>query len=106
MSRIKTPDIMGNVMGQKKIKQESHKAIKPVPKVKSTFTLTAETVLQLEDAWIFLKRSLNTSAITKTLLVETAIEIMIKDLTELKELSTTFRQISNKAIKPGNHTLI
>ena len=52
-------------------------------KEKATFNLSQSTLTKLEDAWIQLKRQLKgEQRITKTAIVEMALEICIKELTQ------------------------
>jgi hypothetical protein len=102
-----TPDIMGNLMSgilekqesSKTIKLESHKeiiiasnkAIKESAKEKTTFNLSIEAIESLEEAWIKLRRKLKgNQRVTKTLIVEKAIEIALKDLETKKEASELY----------------
>lgn len=110
--RKATPDILGAVMGngnenQKTIKQESNKSVKldngksvkqesNTPgdlKEKATFNLSVSILEKLEDATILLKRAKRGTRVTKTLLVEKALEIAIQELEESKEDSDLYRNI-------------
>ncbi len=79
------------------VQQEStacNKAVRPDRKEKSTFNLTLDTLNNLEDAWVLLRRKLKgTQRITKTLIVEKAIEIALDDLESKSELSELCHRI-------------
>ena len=77
--RKKTPDILGNLMGEA-IRPESNKVIKQasnkVIKEKATFNLSKSLLKDLESYWL---RMRPTNKITKTDIVEEAIrEFLIK----------------------------
>lgn len=108
-NRKGTPDIMSNLMNgsvttsmnehenNKAIKRESNKAITNTPKEKMTFNLSIDTLQILEESWIHLRRKLKgKQRITKTLIVEKALEIMLADLESKNELSDLYIQLKNK----------
>jgi hypothetical protein len=89
------------------IEQEDHKAIK-LPKnkaikqangmeiielkEKATFNLSQNTLLKLEDAWIQLKRQFKgEQRVTKTAIVEMALEICIEELTQKESASALYK---------------
>jgi hypothetical protein len=71
--REKTPDIIGQLMGEP-IRQESNKAIKQASnkpiKEKATFNLSKSLLKDLESYWLRMRQ---TNKITKTDIVEEAI---------------------------------
>ena len=97
MGRKKTPDIFSELMGSfKTVEQESNKAIKQENnKEKTTFNLSVSTLEKLEDTWIKLRKQIkDKSRITKTLIVERALELAIKDLEEKEKSSALFQDLS------------
>ncbi len=86
---------------QKAIKPESMNAVKTVMpearKEKTTFNLSESVLIELEDAWIKLRRKIGKSEqrITKTLIVEKAIKIALHDLESRSELSDIFVELKN-----------
>ena len=123
MSRHPTPDILSQLMGE--IKQEDHKAIKqplekknPKPlgfdealdsisieepvefKEKATFNLPVNLLKKLEDRWMEIRRLSGSKQISKTLLVEKAIELAFEEFDVKKQASKLYGKLaSNKAIK-------
>ena len=116
-NKERTPDILGSVMGSTR-EPESNKAIKPASnkeapamesntyckpenhkaieqeKEKVTFNLSVATLEKLEDSWIDLRRRFKGSQrITKTLIVEKALEIVLQDLDAHNESSELFRSL-------------
>ena len=78
----------------------SNKAIKTVVslpiKEKTTFNLSQELLIELEDAWIKLRRKLKgEQRITKTLIVEKVIKIVLADFESKSELSGIFQELKN-----------
>ena len=64
-------------------------------KEKATFNLSQSTLTKLEDAWIQLKRQLKgEQRITKTAIVEMALEICIKELTQKENESTLYKSLA------------
>lgn len=120
-NKDRTPDILGSVMGET-IKQESGTAIKyeyakesstsasnnyckpesnktkNVSKEKTTFNLSMETLEKLEDSWIKLRRQFRSEQrISKTFIVEYAIELVLKDYKQHNESSELFKYLKNKS---------
>lgn len=98
MARKETPDLMSELMGSiKTIEPKSNKAIKQENnKEKTTFNLSVSTLEKLEDTWIKLRKKIkDKSRITKTLIVERAIELAIKELEEHGESSSLFEDLSH-----------
>jgi hypothetical protein len=63
-------------------------------KEKTTFNLSQEILIELEDAWIKLRRKLKgEQRITKTLIVEKAIKIILADFEAKSELSDIFQEL-------------
>jgi hypothetical protein len=91
----------GEQENHKTIKLPKNKAIKQdndmeiILKEKATFNLSQSTLLKLEDAWIQLKRQLKgEQRITKTAIVEMALEICIKELTQKEAESTLYKGLA------------
>lgn len=101
MSRKKTPDLMQEMMSDNKTisreKQYNNKEIRQENnKVRSTYSLSVSTLEKIEETWINLRRKFKGNArITKTLIVERAIEIAFKELEEKGEKSSLFVDLSN-----------
>jgi len=90
--------------------QENHKTIKLAKnkatkqdngmetiylKEKATFNISQSTLTKLEDAWIQLKRQLKgEQRITKTAIVEMALEICIKELTQKETESALYKSLA------------
>ena len=75
-------------------KQESNKAITDEPKEKSTFNLSLNIIDALENTWIKLRRKLKgEQRITKTLIVEKALEIALADFEAKSEVSSLYQKI-------------
>ena len=97
-----SPEIEGN---HKAIKQEvatnkqagfkvSNKTTMDAAKEKATFNLSIDTLEALEESWIKLRRKLKgEQRITKTLIVEKAIEIALADLEAKSEMSDLFLRL-------------
>ena len=88
------------VDAHKAVSLASNKAIKTVVslpiKEKTTFNLSQELLIELEDAWIKLRRKLKgEQRITKTLIVEKAIKIVLADFESKSELSGIFQELKN-----------
>lgn len=78
-------------------KRESNKAIINALKEKTTFNLSTEILQALEESWIHLRRKLKgEQRITKTLIVEKAIEIALADFESKSELSDLYIQLKRK----------
>ena len=125
MSRKKTPDILGNLLGDtskpeyhnagipeyhndskpvlqstsKPAGQKKAKAPAPAPsqteKVKATFYLDAKTVEALEDGWIELRRladKKNRGQISKSLIVELALDMALEELKKKGSESSLFKR--------------
>jgi Mg2+ and Co2+ transporter CorA len=76
------------------IKQESNNAIMDAGKEKTTFNLSLKTLDALEDLWIKLRRKLKgKQRVTKTLIVEKAIEIVIADFESKSELGDLYTRL-------------
>lgn len=76
-----------NYIGNKEIKEEM--------KEKATFNLSLSILESLEDSWIQLKRQIKGELrITKTAIVETALEIAIDDLIKNKSESEIYKRMA------------
>lgn len=93
-------------VSNKAIKQTDNRAVSPYnnkkevaetteePKEKATFNLSVRILENLEDSWIQLKRQFKgEQRITKTQIVEKALEIALKDLKTKGERSEFFKQL-------------
>lgn len=122
MSRKSTPDIMANLMGSEytdrpnknqnvgkdelpmqlinnvsnnEIRPESNKTITE-NKEKTTFNLSTRMIDQLEDAWIKLRKQFkNEQRISKTLIVEKALELVLNDFESKNEASDLYNKLKN-----------
>lgn len=94
-------DELSATANHKAIKPESMNAVKTVMpetrKEKTTFNLSESVLIELEDAWIKLRRKLGKGEqrITKTLIVEKAIKIALADLESRSELSDIFVELKS-----------
>ena len=61
-------------------------------KKKVTFNISESTLLKLEDAWIHIRRQLK-KRVTKTAVVEMALEICIEDLNKRGEQSALYTEL-------------
>jgi hypothetical protein len=88
------------LQNSKEIKRESNKAPASEPilsKEKTTFNLSVSTLNKLEDTWMSLRRKLKDKGrITKTLIVERAIELAIAELETKGNASALFQDLSNQ----------
>ncbi len=107
--RRPTPDLMQDLMAgtQTAIKPATHKEIKPVSnnytnvdgKEKATFNLSLHILTELEDKWVILRKLTGSKQISKTLIVEAALEIALAEFAEEGQESKLYRSITtNKAI--------
>lgn len=114
MSRKQTPDLLSQLMvsNNKTVEQESNKEIKQKNlseiklvsnkinenlKEKTTFNLSISTLDKLETTWLKLRKKLrDKTKITKTLIVERAIELAISDFEKNHEASALFENIINE----------
>jgi hypothetical protein len=82
-----------NIPKNKAIEQDSGKG-KIEMKEKATFNLSLSTLETLEDAWIQLKRQFKgEQRITKTAIVELAIEICVKEFEAKKQESMLYKKL-------------
>lgn len=80
----------------KEIWQDSNKEIVEEMKEKATFNLSKSTLEALEDSWVKLRRQLKGGQrITKTLIVERAIEMALDELTTRGEESELMRRLKS-----------
>ncbi len=100
--QTKSPSLEAGQENNKTIKLAKNKATKQdndmetiYLKEKATFNLSQSTLTKLEDAWIQLKRQLKgEQRITKTAIVEMALEICIKELTQKETESTLYKSLA------------
>jgi hypothetical protein len=87
----------------KAISQDSNKTVKQEMKEKATFNLTASALESLENAWMRLRRSFKgEQRITKTAIVEMALEICIADLEEKQMNSALYKKfVHNRDDNPS-----
>ena len=107
-NKERTPDILGSIMGES-IKAEENKAA-PVEdsnnyaqsqkykadewKERATFNLSSSTLENLDDAWLKLRRKLKgEQRISKTLIVEVALEMALQDFEANNESSELYKQL-------------
>jgi uncharacterized tellurite resistance protein B-like protein len=91
----------------KAIMQDGNKEIIEM-KEKATFNLSLSTLETLEDAWIKLKRQFKgEQRITKTAIVEMALEICIEDLEKRKSESSLYKRLADlrSASKSNDNSL-
>lgn len=81
------------IASNKAIKQENNKAITEERKEKATFNLPIDTLEALEGSWLMLRKKVKDSRITKTLIVEKAIEIALAELEKHQEKSALFKKL-------------
>ncbi len=97
LNKAKINDYLAN---PKTIQQESikttNKVVSKAVKEKTTFNLSLSTLTYLEDAWMKLRRKLKGEVrITKTLIVEKAIEMALADFESKSELSELYNKLKN-----------
>lgn len=89
-ARLKSATMQSN----KTIMQESNKALIDAAKEKTTYNLSLHTLDALENVWIKLRKKLKgEQRITKTLIVEKALEIVLNDFEARSEVSSLFQKI-------------
>lgn len=115
MTRKPTPDVMGKLMDEPTIKQEGNKAIdtathiatkqesnKHSPeeiKEKATFNLPVRLLEKLEESWIAARKMTGSKQVSKTLIVEVALEMALEEFGKNGETSQLYSKLaSNKAI--------
>ncbi len=64
-------------------------------KEKVTLSLPTELLSQLEDKWIELRKLLGSKQVSKSLIIQKAIEIALYEFSESREKSSIFTMISN-----------
>ncbi len=102
--QVKTPSLEEEQENHKTIKLAKNKATKQDSgmetiyfKEKATFNLSQSTLTKLEDAWIQLKRQLKgEQRITKTAIVEMALEICIKELAQKETESSLYKSLAEQ----------
>ncbi len=132
MNRQITPDVLGDLMGNSTVKQESNKASEQAPykaikqggnkatikraltaggavkdaegadepKEKATFNLPIKLLGELEDRWVEIRKISGSKQVSKTLIVETALELAFAEFDTKKQESKLYSKLaSNKAIK-------
>lgn len=120
--RKKTPDILGSLLGDtskpeyhndsKPVRQSTSKPARqkkaqaqapdtaPAEKVKATFYLDAKTVEALEDGWIQLRKLAdNRGRISKSLIVELALDMALKELEKRGSESSLYKKSQLSTVK-------
>ncbi len=98
MARRQMPDIMAEMMSESKVvKHENNKTINiEEKKERTTFNLSLETIQELEEMWMLLRKEFkNKGRITKTLLVEQAISQAVQQLKEKGIQSSFVKKVSD-----------
>lgn len=67
---------------------------KDVSRDKATFSLDEKVIDNMEDAWMKLRRMLRRKNITKSIIVEEAIKMILDDLTKNEETSKIYKILS------------
>lgn len=76
------------------IQPENQKAVNDVPKEKVTFNLSLQTIELLDDAWLQLRKQFrDQQRVTKTFIVEQALEIILNDLSVKGDSSLILKKI-------------
>lgn len=116
MSRTPTPSIMDELTFTKpdKIEQEKTKAIKPASnkaikdegnknqvddiaqKEKATFNLPVTLLTELEDKWMKIRKLSGSKQMSKTLIVETALEMAFEDFANKEQESKLYCKLADK----------
>jgi len=99
MGRQSTPDVLGDLMSGFEIKQQSNKEIKKsfkkdAKKEKATFNLPTQLLGELESKWFEIRALLNSKKVSKTLIVEKALEMIFSDFDIKKHESKLYCLIS------------
>jgi hypothetical protein len=90
-----------DIESNKTIKLANNKEVTEEPKEKATFNLSLSTLETLEDAWIKLKRQFKgEQRITKTAIVEMALELAIEDLEANNTGSKLFKRLADSKQRP------
>ena len=103
MTRKKTPDILGDILGNNETSSEStnteikeyNKEYNNVEKTKTTFYISQHAIDNLEEAWFTLRKIAknNKTKISKSIIVETSIKMMLTDLKSNEYQSKIVRQL-------------
>ena len=91
---------------KKALKQESNKAINEESsdpsKEKATFNLSKQILQNLEEKWVRLRRELGSKKISKTMIVEAALGIVLREYENRKQESQLYSVIADhKEINTG-----
>lgn len=103
-SNTRENDKIGSIVSNKDVKQESNKEIKNYDdelKEKATFNLSKQILLELEDEWMNIRKAFSgNKRITKTLIVEAALEMALEDFKDREQNGKFYSKLaSHKAIK-------
>jgi len=74
---------------------KTKKRVKEVVREKTTFNISIETKESLDVYWFKLKRELKGRKITKSLIVEESIKIILNDLGAKNKSSQLYRKLSS-----------
>jgi len=86
-----------NPAGNKASRQEENKTITEVPKEKATFNLSISALEKLDEAWIKMRKSLRgENRITKTLIVEKALELALAEFELKNEKSNLYKLMQDR----------
>lgn len=93
-SRQSTPDVLGSIMSGTTKQETKEKMFLPV-KEKVTFNLPLALLEQLEVVWMNM-RKVSSKKISKTLIVETALQQAFSDLEDHQEKSSFYARLIKK----------
>lgn len=86
-----------NAKSNKTSKPEENKAIIEAPKEKATFNLSVSALEKLDEAWIKMRKALKgENRITKTLIVEKALELVLAEFELKNEKSNLYKLIQDR----------
>jgi len=114
-TRKPTPDILGDLLGEPSATQHTGKPVNQstgtpenqhtrvpvdhtVERVKATFYLHPEVLERLEDAWHQLRKlakGMERGKVSKSLIVEVALDLALRDLEEQGEVSPLARTLGH-----------
>jgi hypothetical protein len=108
-ARKTTPDVMSALMDKPPLKQEENKAIEQASnkhsseeiKEKATFNLPVKLLERLEEKWVVIRKIMGSKQVSKTLIVEAALEMALEEFDRNGESSQLYGKLANnKAINP------
>ena len=106
-NRSNTPDILGSIMSGSPHKEIKPKELVPPPKEllqelkeKATFNLPVKLLSELEDKYYEIRKLCKSKQISKTLIVEEALNLAFAEFEKQRQESKLFVKLSsNKAVK-------